>query len=294
MKYSAQTRIVVIAAIIVGIWTIGPFFWLFWASFMQTAELNQGIVKWLEDPTLQNYRRVFGLAGDDEGYDAIFGAQTKAVGNGFINSIIVAVPTAIIATVIATLAGYAFGRFDFRGKTGFLFGLLLTRVLPPIAILIPYFTIFNAVGMIGSPVSLIITYLTAIIPLLAWVLMGYFATLPIEVERAARLDGCSRLKVLWHVMLPMAAAGISAAFIIAFLFAWNELLFAIILTGGGKWQTLSPALIGVSPIGALGITPMVVFSAASALSIIPPVIMALIFQRYITRLNIVDPVTVRG
>jgi len=173
---------------------------------------------------LQNYRRVFGLAGDDEGYDTIFSAQTKAV---------------------------------------------------------------------GSPISLIIMCLTAIIPLLAWVLMGYFATLPSEVERAARLDGCSRLKMLWHMMLPMAAPGISAAFIIAFLFAWNEFLFAIFLTGGGKWQTLSPALIGVSPIGVLGITPMVVFAAASTLSVTPPVIMALMFQRYITRLNIVDPVTVR-
>jgi len=95
-------------------------------------------------------------------------------------------------------------------------------------------------------------------------------------------------------MLPMAAPGISAAFIIAFLFAWNELLFALVLTGGSEWLTLSPALIGVSPIGPLGITPMVVFAAASTLSIIPPVIMALIFQRYITRLNIVDPVTIRG
>ena len=191
MDHGGQKRLIVIAAIVVGIWTIGPFFWLLWASFMQTAELNLGIVSWLNEPTLQNYRRVFGLAGDDEGYDAIFGAQTKAVGNGFINSLIVAVPTAIIATIIATFAGYAFGRFDFRGKTGFLFGLLLTRVLPPIAILIPYFTLFNAVGMIGNPISLIITYLTAIIPLLAWVLMGYFATLPIEVERAARLTAAA-------------------------------------------------------------------------------------------------------
>ena len=87
MDYGRQKRLIIIAAIIVGIWTVGPFFWLLWASFMQTAELNQGIVKWLEDPTLQNYRRVVGLAGDDEGYDAIFGAQTRAVGVGFINSL---------------------------------------------------------------------------------------------------------------------------------------------------------------------------------------------------------------
>ena len=166
-------------------------------------------------------------------------------------------------------------------------------MLPPVAILIPYFTMFRTVGLVGDPGGLILTYLTGIIPLLSWVLMGYFATLPLEVERAARIDGCSRLKVLWYIIIPMAAPGISAAFIIAFLFAWNELLFGIILVGGTKWQTLSPALLAISPLTAVGYSPIALFSAASTLSILPPLILALIFQRYITRLNIVDPVTVR-
>jgi multiple sugar transport system permease protein len=94
-------------------------------------------------------------------------------------------------------------------------------------------------------------------------------------------------------MLPMAAPGISAAFIIAFLFSWNELLFGIILTGGTQNQTLSPALLAISPLTATGYSGIALFSAASALSILPPLAMALIFQRYITRLNIVDPVTTR-
>ena len=271
------------------LWTIVPFFWMLWASFMHESELTEGIVQGIDDPTLENYKRIFGFAEKE----AIFGGQTKLIAKGFLNSLIVALPTAIISTVIATLAGYAFGRFQFPAKTGLLFGLLLTRVLPPVAILIPYFTMFRTIGLVGDPGGLILTYLTGIIPLLSWVLMGYFATLPIEVERAARIDGCSRLKVLWHVIIPMAAPGISAAFIIAFLFAWNELLFAIILVGGTEWQTLSPALLAISPLTAVGYSPIALFSAASALSIIPPLILALIFQRYITQLNIVDPVTIR-
>ena len=271
----------------VFLWTIVPFFWMLWASFMHESELTEGIVQGIDDPTLENYKRIFGFAEEE----AIFGGQTKLIARGFLNSLIVALPTAIISTVVATLAGYAFGRFQFPAKTGLLFGLLLTRVLPPVAILIPYFTMFRTIGLVGDPGGLILTYLTGIIPLLSWVLMGYFATLPIEVERAARIDGCSRLKVLWHVIVPMALPGISAAFIIAFLFAWNELLFAIILVGGTQWQTLSPALLAISPLTAVGYSPIALFSAASALSIIPPLILALIFQRYITRLNIVDPVT---
>ena len=280
---------VALSVLFVLLWTIVPFFWMLWASFMTDSELAEGIVQKIDEPTLEHYKRIFGHADKE----AIFGGQTKLIGQGFLNSLVVALPVAIIGTAIATLAGYAFGRFHFPAKTGLLFGLLLTRVLPPVAILIPYFTMFRTVGLVGDPGGLILTYLTGIIPLLSWVLMGYFATLPLEVERAARIDGCSRLKVLWYVIIPMAAPGISAAFIIAFLFAWNELLFGIILVGGTKWQTLSPALLAISPLTAVGYSPIALFSAASALSIAPPLILALIFQRYITRLNIVDPVTVR-
>ena len=280
---------VALSVLFVLLWTIVPFFWMLWASFMTDSELSEGIVQRIDEPTLEHYKRIFGHADKE----AIFGGQTKLIGQGFLNSLIVALPVAIIGTAIATLAGYAFGRFHFPAKTGLLFGLLLTRVLPPVAILIPYFTMFRTVGLVGDPGGLILTYLTGIIPLLSWVLMGYFATLPLEVERAARIDGCSRLKVLWYVIIPMAAPGISAAFIIAFLFAWNELLFGIILVGGTQWQTLSPALLAISPLTAVGYSPIALFSAASALSIAPPLILALIFQRYITRLNIVDPVTVR-
>ncbi len=280
---------VALSVLFVLLWTIVPFFWMLWASFMTDSELSEGIVQHIDEPTLEHYKRIFGHADKE----AIFGGQTKLIGQGFLNSLVVALPVAIIGTAIATLAGYAFGRFHFPAKTGLLFGLLLTRVLPPVAILIPYFTMFRTVGLVGDPGGLILTYLTGIIPLLSWVLMGYFATLPLEVERAARIDGCSRLKVLWYVIIPMAAPGISAAFIIAFLFAWNELLFGIILVGGTKWQTLSPALLAISPLTAVGYSPIALFSAASALSIAPPLILALIFQRYITRLNIVDPVTVR-
>ena len=290
MKREANLKLfVALSVLFVLLWTIVPFFWMLWASFMTDSELSEGIVQQIDEPTLEHYKRIFGHADKE----AIFGGQTKLIGQGFLNSLIVALPVAIIGTAIATLAGYAFGRFHFPAKTGLLFGLLLTRVLPPVAILIPYFTMFRTVGLVGDPGGLILTYLTGIIPLLSWVLMGYFATLPLEVERAARIDGCSRLKVLWYVIIPMAAPGISAAFIIAFLFAWNELLFGIILVGGTKWQTLSPALLAISPLTAVGYSPIALFSAASALSIAPPLILALIFQRYITRLNIVDPVTVR-
>ena len=247
---------------------------------MTEAELVQGIVQIIDEPTFGHYRRIFGITETD----ALSGGQTKQLSLALLNSFIVALPTAIISTAIAMLAGYAFGRFTFPGQRSLLFTLLLTRVLPPIAILIPYYAFFQSIGMIGTHASLILTYLPGITPLIAWLLMGYFATLPVNVERAARIDGCSRLQALWHVIIPMALPGISAGFIIAFLFAWNELLFAIILTGGSSAQTLSPSLQAISQ-------NVVLLTAASTLSVIPPFLLALFFQKFITRLNVVDPTT---
>ena len=289
MRVPEQTRFFLwigIAGILV--WTLLPFAWTFWASLMPERELIEGLVQPIDSPSLTSYGAVMGISETDAGYSG----QASRVPMGFANSAIVSVPVAIIATAIAVLAGYAFGRFRFPAKTALLFSLLMTRMLPPVAILIPYFALFAAVGLVGSPLGLIIIYLTGVVPLLTWLLMGYFATLPLEVERAARIDGCSRLGVLWYVMIPMALPGITAAFIIAFLFAWNELLFAIVLTAGTQAQTLSPTIIAFLPIAGALNPRNSMFAAVSMISVVPPLVLAAIFQRYITGLNIVDPVTV--
>jgi multiple sugar transport system permease protein len=270
-------------------WTLFPFYWTFKASFMREIDVLSYLVGWPERGfTLDNYRLLFGLSKGD----SIFGGQTRAVMSGFVNSALVALPSAAIAAAVAAFAGYAFGRFEFPGKKALLFTLLVSRVLPPISMVIPYFVFFSAVGMVGSLFGLGLTYLTAAVPLLSWMLMGYFAALPIEVERAARIDGCSRLQVLFYVTFPMAAPGIAAAFIIAFLVAWNDLLFGIVLTGGTASQTLSPSLLGLSPLMPGFRTELVLFAAASILSTVPPLLLALVFQRFITGLNLSDPVTV--
>lgn len=283
-------RPVVIAAgvLFLLIWTLFPFYWTLKASFMRELDVLGHLVGPVGHLSFDNYRAVLGLS---EG-TSIFGGQTRAVMTGFANSALVALPSAAIGAAIASFAGYALGRFNFPFKNTLLFILLLTRVLPPITMLIPYFIFFSAIGLVGSLFGLGITYLTAVIPLLSWMLMGYFSSLPIEVERAARIDGCSRLQVLFYVIFPMAAPGIAAAFIIAFLVSWNDLLFGIVLTGGTNAQTLSPALLGLSPLMPGFRTDMTLFAAASMLSTIPPLLLALIFQRFITGLNLSDPVTI--
>jgi multiple sugar transport system permease protein len=294
MKKTAAERAVLWVGIpLVIAWTFLPIVAMVWASLMPfNALINGGLLQWPSGMGFANYRAVLGIATINQ----IFGGQPMAVTRGFINSAVVAVLVAAIATAISVVGGYAFGRFRFPFQNTLLFVLLSVRVLPPIAVLIPYFVILSALHLIGTYFSLVVTYVTAVVPLLTWVLTGYFASLPVEIERAARIDGCGRLQALWHVTIPMALPGVVAAFVIAFLAAWNELLFGIVLTGGTAKQTLSPALLAFSPTmpsgGAnLGMT---LFAAGSVLSTIPPLILALLVQRYITRLNIADPVMLRG
>jgi len=294
MKKTAAERAVLWVGIpLVIAWTFLPIVAMVWASLMPfNALINGGLLQWPSGMGFTNYRAVLGIATINQ----IFGGQPMAVTRGFINSAVVAVLVAAIATASSVAGGYAFGRFRFPFQNTLLFVLLSVRVLPPIAVLIPYFVILSALHLIGTYFSLVVTYVTAVVPLLTWVLTGYFASLPVEIERAARIDGCGRLQALWHVTIPMALPGVVAAFVIAFLAAWNELLFGIVLTGGTAKQTLSPALLAFSPTmpsgGAnLGMT---LFAAGSVLSTIPPLILALLVQRYITRLNIADPVMLRG
>ena len=146
--------LVIGAAVLVLVWSVLPFLMMFWASLMTESQLVEGVVQIMEEPTLEQYERIFGLAETE----AVFGGQTKRLALGFLNSLIVSLPSAFIATVIATLAGYAFGRFTFPGRMGLLFALLFTRVLPPIAVLIPYFSLFQAVGLVNTHIGLMLTY----------------------------------------------------------------------------------------------------------------------------------------
>jgi multiple sugar transport system permease protein len=295
MRKTAAERVVLwVGVALVAAWTLVPIAVMVWASLMPlNALIDSGLLQWPSGMSFANYRAILGIVRINE----VFGGQPAAVARGFFNSAVVAIPVAVIGAAMAVIGGYAFGRFRFPFKNTLLFVLLSARVLPPITVLIPYFVILSALHLVGTYFSLIVTYLTTVVPLLTWVLMGYFASLPLEIERAARIDGCGRLRALWHITIPLATPGIAAAFVIAFLTAWNELLFGVVLTGGTAKQTLSPALLAFSPTmpstgtANLGMT---LFAAGSVLSIVPPLILALLAQRYVTQLNVADPVTLQG
>lgn len=292
MRRSYGARVTLgLAVFVIVAWTLVPIFVMVWASILPVKDLfSGGLVQWSSGMGLGTYRALFGF----EKINEVFGGQEVALQTGFINSALVSLMVAVLGTVMAVAGGYVFGRFRFRYKQPLLFSLLSVRMLPPIALLIPYYILFSVLSLVGTYLGLVLTYLTAIVPLLTWVLMGFFAGLPLEIERAARMDGCGRVAAFWYVTLPMASPGVAAAFIIAAISTWNELLFGLILTGGTARLTLSTALLSFSPTmtstgsSAFGLP---LFSAGSALSALPPLLLAFGAQRFITRLNISDPVT---
>jgi multiple sugar transport system permease protein len=276
-----------LAAALLVIWTVVPVYWLANMALMYHEELLAAPAHLIpQQPTLANFVRLFGFeANGPNGEPLVAIGQAFLVRRGWLNSLIVAVVVTLITMAVALPVAYALGRLTFRGRNGLLFGVVSTRAYPPIAVLIPFAYIFQVAGLQGTLTGLMIIYLTITIPLIAWIMSGFFASLPRNMERAARVDGLTRWQTFWRVMLPMAAPGVASCAVIAFLTAWNEFTFSLILNAGSPAQTFPPALSAMF----FQISYANEMAAAAFVGIIPPAILALIFQSRIKRLNIADP-----
>ena len=272
-----------IIIILIAIYSIFPVYWLINLSFMHAYEVASVPTSYFPTtPTLNNYLKALGL---DPKY---VGGHSTWIKRGIQNSLMLAFPTALLALAIAAPAASALGRINSPHKNKWLFLIIMTRSLPPISVVISYYIFYSIVGLAGTLIGLLVVHLSMATPLITWVLSGFFATLPVEMERAARIDGCSRLGALMRIVLPMGAPGIVACGLLAFLTSWNDFVYALVLTGGTPAQTLQPALAGMFQ----QVVEVELMAAANTLAMIPPFILALIFQKYIMNLRIVDPVTV--
>ncbi len=282
-----RSAIIYVCAALLVIWTLIPVYWMANMALMYHEELiSIPAHLYPHQLTFANFLRMFGLpATGPNGEPLVAIGQAFLVRRGWLNSLIVAVAVTIITLVVALPCAYALGRLRFRYRGALLFGIVSTRAYPPIAVLIPFAYLFQVAGMQGRLQGLIIIYLTITIPLIAWIMSGFFASLPRNVERAARVDGLTRWQAFWRVMVPMAMPGVAACAVIAFLTSWNEFTFSLILNAGSPAQTFPPALSAMF----FQISYANEMAAAAFLGIIPPAILALIFQSRIKRLNIADP-----
>ena len=257
-----------------GIWVLAPLWFTVHSSFSNPSEMSIRPPNWIPaKPTLDNYKSVFTSATDKSGQYT--SQQAGRMWRALSNSLIVCLLVAFSNILIGGFAGYAYSRYRFRGsQAGYLF-LLASRVVPGIAIIVPFFAGFRALGLIDTPWALIISYNLFTLPFSIWLLKSYFDRMPREIEEAAYVDGASRLRTIFVIVAPLARPGLVAAFLLIFLESWSEFFYAMVLTNS---LTVPPLLASYQ---SLQTFTWNVLAAATVVSLIPPIILAVIFQRYI-------------
>jgi multiple sugar transport system permease protein len=250
--------------------TLGPFLWLGWSSLQPLSELITVPYRFGWHPlSLDNYVRLF-----NSGSSGLGGTFVLAIRN----SVIVATATAALSLAVGSSAAYAFARLRFHGRNTLLLVVLGVNVLPSITIVVPLFIIMRELHLLDTWWALILTYTTFSVPLTMWILSGYFRTIPASLENAARCDGCSRWGAFWRVVLPLAAPGYAATAVFAFLGAWDEFFLALVFTSTYDSKTLPVALAEFITRFGLDWGRM---TAGGFIATLPPVILALLVQRYL-------------
>lgn len=152
------------------------------------------------------------------------------VGDRLLNSAVISIFTVAIGVPVALAAAYSFSRFQLRFKGGLFFGVLATQFVPGVVIALPFFLMYRNLGLLDTWAGMIWVNLSLVLPFAIWLLKGFVDTIPIEMEEAAMVDGASRLRILWQIVVPVSIPGLSVAAIFCFLLSWNDLLFALVLT----------------------------------------------------------------
>lgn len=258
--------VLVISVIFVLVWCIFPFYWAVVSSLKPNIELFESNPTLLpKNPTFSNYVKVF---------------QERPFHVNIINSIIVSGITTLTTLIFGSFAGYAIARLHMRGKAIVMALILSVSMFPQISILGSLFVILRKLGFINTYQGLIIPYVAITLPLTTWILQNFFRDLPKEIEEAAAIDGCSRLRTLFQIVFPMSAPGLVATGLLTFISAWNEFLFAFTFMQKPDYYTV-PVAIAMFAGRSQYEQPWGQLMAAAVIVTVPLVALVLIFQNRI-------------
>ena len=266
--------VVYVLAVLFALYLVLPFYWILAMSFMPEADATSIPPQWIpEHPTLANY---LGFVNPSDAQALVGSRAVEETPYSLLNSLVVAASTALLNLVLAIFAAYSFSRIKFRGSQLLLVLYLITRMVPGIAIIIPYYILMRQFHLLDTYLALILSYTTFALPITIWILKDFFRSVPRELEDAARVDRCGWFRTMWSVFLPVAAPGLVAAAVFSFMTAWNEFMFALFLTSTKAAKTI--------PVVAANFatdfnTQYTVMAAAGVLAVVPPLLLALIFQR---------------
>jgi multiple sugar transport system permease protein len=258
-------------AAIIGISLVFLLAWVFpivW-SVMNSLKTERDVLayppKFLFAPTLDAYR------------DVLFGSGS--ILPNLLSSFIIAIGTTIVTMIMAVPAAYALARLRVPGKRFAGFYVLATQMLPPVGIIIPYFLILRNIGWMDTYQGIILIYLSFSLPFAIWLLVSYFEDIPFEMEEAAYIDGASRWKTLWRIIIPQVRGGIAVTVVFVFLNAWNEFLFAVVLSG----NTVRPVTIAMFNFVSVEQTLWTKLAAVSVLAMLPVIVLGIVAQKHIVK-----------
>ncbi|AQA10723.1 carbohydrate ABC transporter permease [Streptomyces malaysiensis] len=236
-----------------------PVVWMFAAAFKTNVQVTDPRVGLWFSPTLENFRNIVEA-----------GQILRSMGN----SLLVGVVSTVLSAVIAVPAAWAVGRFRMH-RTGSL--ILVARIVPAISLLVPWYYLFAQIGLVGSYTVLILSQMFVSVPLITWIMISFFAGLPVELEEAGRTDGLSAFGAFWRITLPLAAPGTATASLLAFVFSWNNFMFALVFADD-RTQTVPVALFNFISYAS---TDWGGLMAAATLITVPVVAAAVVGQKYL-------------
>jgi multiple sugar transport system permease protein len=274
-----------VLALIACFYLVAPFLWLIGASLSTEREFTEGRA-FPRHPTAQAYAAYSPMPppapppGQGRSMEIAIGLETA---RGFLpaiaNSLLIATCVTLLNLCFGSLAAYGLARVPTRGNLSLMLFYLVSRSIPAVALMIPMYLLIKNAGLLDNPIALILSHATFTLPFTIWMLKGYFQTVPVDLERAARVDGCSRIKALTRVFLPVTTPGLVAAGIFSFIFSWGEFLYALLFTT----RYARPVTVLVSDFIAELDIPFPLVAAGGVIAVVLPVVLAFLFQRFIVR-----------
>lgn len=244
--------------------TMFPFYWTINTAFKYDGDIIKRPLEYIpSSPTIEN----FVIAWSNVGFSTYFK-----------NSLLIGLCTVVIVIILSTLSGYALSRYKFKGKRAFLLMLLCTQFIPRSMLIIPLFIIFKNLGLISSPLSLIITYTAVELPFTTVLMNGFISNVPKQLEEAAMIDGCNRLQAIRYVIFPLLVPGIVATGVFTFIYTWNEFLLALMLTNQQHMFTLP---VGLSYMMGEFNVNYGALAAGSVIALIPAIILFSFAQKHL-------------
>ena len=266
-----RTDLLVFAALVIAtVISLFPIYLIVLTALKQPLDITSGGVGPFITPTADNFLALFGLITSEFNFDLWL---------HFRNTMLAAAGSTTLAIIVGTPAAYAFARVRFPGSAAGLSVLLATRLLPPIAVVIPLYLLMRSFGLLDTVFALILAYTTFNLPFYVWLMFGFFVDLPKELEEAATIDGATRWQTFYLVMLPLSLPGLVAASIFSLVLAWNDFIFAIVLTGH-KTPTLPLLVAGF--ITDMGVSWGIMMAAGSVI-VLPVLVFTLLAQKHMLR-----------